>query len=204
MVMAVVVMYVLVSKIAAIALKLTGLDDRRARFQALSALTGTGFTTEEAESVINHPTRRKIITILMVVGNAGIVAAIGGVVSSFLNITSIFSPIRFAILGVFLYLVYRLATSVRLVQAFSQKMEDILRKKLKIHKRRIEELLFLREGYGIAEVILDKESENVNKTLAQAPLTKKKILVLSIERKGGILPTPRGNQKLRRGDVLLC
>jgi len=32
---------------AAIALMMTGIDEERARFQALSAFTGTGFTTRE-------------------------------------------------------------------------------------------------------------------------------------------------------------
>ncbi|MDI6886556.1 MAG: hypothetical protein QMD22_09525, partial [archaeon] len=45
----------LVVRAAAIALMMTGMDEKRARFQALSAFTGTGFTTREAESVVNHP-----------------------------------------------------------------------------------------------------------------------------------------------------
>ena len=35
---------VFVVKIAAVALRMTGLDEKRAYFQALSAFTGTGFT----------------------------------------------------------------------------------------------------------------------------------------------------------------
>ena len=51
----------LIVRAAAIALMMTGLDHKRSIFQALSAFTGTGFTTKEAEKVINHPLRRKII-----------------------------------------------------------------------------------------------------------------------------------------------
>jgi len=63
----------LVIRAAAVALMMTGLDEKRAKFQALSAFSGTGFTTKEAESVINHPRRRRIVTWLMILGNAGIV-----------------------------------------------------------------------------------------------------------------------------------
>ncbi|MGB3863736.1 MAG: hypothetical protein WA915_16785, partial [Candidatus Aminicenantaceae bacterium] len=46
---------------ASIALMMTGLEKHKARFQALSAFSGTGFTTKEAEVVVNHPKRRNII-----------------------------------------------------------------------------------------------------------------------------------------------
>ena len=41
-------------KAAAIALMMTGLEKNKARFQALSAFTGTGFTTKEAEIVVKQ------------------------------------------------------------------------------------------------------------------------------------------------------
>lgn len=53
------------------ALIATGLPPEIARFQARSAFTGAGFTTREAENVVNHPVRRKIISVTMLVGNLG-------------------------------------------------------------------------------------------------------------------------------------
>jgi len=63
-----------VVRIASVALRLTGLTEDVARFQSLSALTGTGFTTHEAEMIVNYPLRRKILSGLMVFGNLGIVS----------------------------------------------------------------------------------------------------------------------------------
>jgi len=74
----VVFIIVMIRNIAAVALQLTGLDKPTANFQALSALTGTGFTTKEAELVLNHPMRRRIISLLMITGNGGMVAVIAG------------------------------------------------------------------------------------------------------------------------------
>ena len=73
----------LVTRIGAVALKLTGLSDDVARFQARSAFTGVGFTTGEAEKVINHPVRRKIIGFLMLCGNLGIAAVIASMMATF-------------------------------------------------------------------------------------------------------------------------
>ncbi len=53
------------------ALIATGVPPDIAAFQARSALSGSGFTTTEAETVVNHPTRRKIIAATMFVGNLG-------------------------------------------------------------------------------------------------------------------------------------
>jgi Trk-type K+ transport system membrane component len=73
---------VLVMRVASVALRLTGLSDDVARFQALSAFTGTGFTTREAESIVNYPVRRRIVSSLMIVGNLGLVTVLATLVVS--------------------------------------------------------------------------------------------------------------------------
>lgn len=49
----------------------TGVPPEIASFQARSAFSGAGFTTTEAENVVNHPTRRRIIATTMFVGSLG-------------------------------------------------------------------------------------------------------------------------------------
>ena len=73
---------VFVIRVAAVALRLTGLDDSSARFQALSAFTGTGFTTIESEAIVNYPVRRKVVSLLMIVGNLGLVSVFATLVVS--------------------------------------------------------------------------------------------------------------------------
>ncbi|MED3691026.1 hypothetical protein P4534_19855 [Peribacillus butanolivorans] len=51
----------LVIEIAVTLLKLTGLKNTVARFQVISMIIGTGFTTDESKSIIDHPFRRKIV-----------------------------------------------------------------------------------------------------------------------------------------------
>lgn len=61
-------------RVAGVALRLTGMPQPVARFQAISALTGTGFTTSEAEGTMHHPVRRRILTMLMFTGHLGLVS----------------------------------------------------------------------------------------------------------------------------------
>ena len=65
-----------VIRIATVGLTLTGVSKDLAQFQALSAFTGSGFTTKESENIVNHPLRRRIAMHLMLLGHVGIVAVI--------------------------------------------------------------------------------------------------------------------------------
>ena len=66
----------IVVRIGAIAFQLTGLEWSLAKFQSLSCFSGTGFTTKEAELITGNPQRRHIVSILMVLGNAGLVTLV--------------------------------------------------------------------------------------------------------------------------------
>lgn len=59
---------ILVTRIATVALAHTGLSRESAKFQARSAFTGVGFTTNESEKVVNHPIRRRILLLRMLLG----------------------------------------------------------------------------------------------------------------------------------------
>ena len=61
----------LIVEVLSIALKVTGLDIDKARFQVISIITHTGFTTRESELITQHPTRRRIAMGLMVISYVG-------------------------------------------------------------------------------------------------------------------------------------
>ena len=76
---------VLLTRFGSVALRQTGLSTQVARFQALSAFTGTGFTTPESESIVNHPLRRRIVALLMIIGNLGLVTVLATVILTFID-----------------------------------------------------------------------------------------------------------------------
>jgi len=94
---------VLAIRVASVALRITGLPEHSARFQALSAFTGTGFTTSEAESIVNYPIRRRVVSILMIVGNLGLASVFATVVVSFVQADgepgAVFSQVLWIIVG---------------------------------------------------------------------------------------------------------
>ena len=72
----------IIVRVGAIAFQLTGLEWSLAKFQSLSCFTGTGFTTKEAELITGNPQRRRIASVLMVLGNAGLVILVATFASS--------------------------------------------------------------------------------------------------------------------------
>ncbi len=188
---------------AAIGLMLTGLDENRARFQALSAFSGTGFTTRESEAVINHPTRRKIIIWLMILGNAGVVTVIVTTTSSMIFSTGSGALLNGGLLLLGLFLIYKLMTGQKIIGLWERFIEARLIKSPAFEEAPAEELLHLIEGYGLVKAPIGVESELVGKTLAGCRLTAKGLLVLGIEREGKWLPVPKATEEILAGDRMV-
>ncbi len=74
----------LFTRLATGSLIATGMPPESAAFQARSAFTGAGFTTTEAENVVNHPVRRRVISTTMFVGNLGVPTLVVTVTLGFL------------------------------------------------------------------------------------------------------------------------
>ncbi|NQT56235.1 MAG: hypothetical protein HQ551_08410 [Desulfobacteraceae bacterium] len=179
------------------------MERAKARFQALSAFTGIGFTTRDAEAVVNHPRRRKIVTSLMVLGNASIVTVIATFVVS-LRPAGIFRPsLNIAIVAASLLILYRITLHQEFAKKLSNKIRETLRKKLHFEKVYIEEILQQSERYGVASVLIKKESKIAGLTLGQSGLRGGDLMVLSIERDEEVIPVPKTQSKIQVGDRLI-
>jgi len=208
-------------RIGAIAFQLTGLEWSLAKFQALSCFSGTGFTTKEAELVTGNKQRRKIATVLIILGNAGFVIMIASLASSLVPQETILSKlsesflpfdikpdlvkwVNLAIIVVVVYGIYRTFTH----EKFVRKMTNFLRKKIikkKIFQRvSCEELLLATGGYGISRIAVDAGSPVLNKTLANSQLRESDIMVLATVRSGETIPNPPASMKILLNDELIC
>ena len=92
-VMAIFTFSTIIVRIASTIMRLTGLPDNVARFQSLSAMTGTGFTTRESELIVNYPIRRRALMTLMIIGNLGLVSIVSTFVVTFSEIGPERTPI---------------------------------------------------------------------------------------------------------------
>jgi hypothetical protein len=194
----------LIVRAGAIALMMTGVDRPRAGFQALSAFTGTGFTTREAETVVNNPLRRKIISILMILGNAGIVAVIISATSSVVTSKGYELPVHFVLFVLGVYLIYRLGKS----RGFTQKWESFIERKLvripAFEEGTAEDLLHFLEGYGLIKKTINKDSQLIDVSLAEWRFRSPDIVILGIERGNKWIPIPtKHHERVQEGDKLV-
>lgn len=193
----------LVVRAGAIAYVMTGMDIQRAKFQALSAFSGTGFTTREAEQVVNHPTRRRISSWLMILGNAGVVAVIVTGTSSLVASDGIGVPISALALVVGLFLVYVLATRVGFVRSWEAFVQDKLGRAPEFEERPVEELLHFLQGHQLVRVRVTEGSPLAGKTVWEAKLPEHGCLVLGIERGIHFTSAPKGDQLIEPNDRLV-
>jgi len=211
----------IVVRIGAIAFQLTGLEWSQAKFQALSCFTSTGFTTKEAELITGDKQRRRIASVLIVLGHAGLVTMIAtlanslrasAVIESHLSKSilpfrlwpSLVPFVNLAIIITAVYVLYRLFTNSR----FARKLTNSLRKRIikrELFKRvSVEELLLATGGYGVSKIKISTGSQVLDKTLSQSELKKHDIMVLAITRDVETIPNPRADTKILLGDELIC
>ncbi len=188
---------------AAIALMMTGLEKKKARFQALSAFSGTGFTTKEAELVINHPVRRKIMTWLMIMGNAGVVTVIVTATSSFATSSGFQLPINVLILILGIFLIYKLMTHRKIMKKWENFIERKLIKSPAFEEASTEDLLHFLEGYGVVKKIISEDSSLVGSSISESGLSEKGALVLGIERGKSWIPIPKARERIEIDDRLI-
>jgi hypothetical protein len=193
----------LVVRGAAVALMMTGMEKKKARFQALSAFSGTGFTTKEAEFVVNHPQRRKIVTWLIIFGNAGIVTVIVTGTSTMATSRGYQLPINIVVLAVGIFLIYKIATYKKFTRYWEKFIENKLIKSPVFEEATTEDLLHFLEGYGLVKKIVGVKSGLIGKTLVKSHLREKGAVVLGIEREKSWIPVPKASEVIKRGDRLV-
>lgn len=203
--LAVVALSLIVVRVATAALTLTGLSDQLARFQARSAFTGAGFTTTESEKVVQHPVRRRIIMLLMLFGNAGVVTAMSSLLLSFVGEDQQFStPTRVAFLAAGVGVLWWAAKSRWVDRQLSKLIGWALRKFTRVEARDYAGLLHLTGGYVVVELAVESGDWLCDETLSALRLTGEGLIVLGIERPNGAYRgAPTGQTKLQSGDTIL-
>ena len=81
-----VIIYLMISDIITVFFRLTGMTEEKARFQVISLLTNSGFTTRESEAVVASKTRRRIARATMIFGYAFTVTIVTTTVNFFMTI----------------------------------------------------------------------------------------------------------------------
>jgi hypothetical protein len=191
-------------RVGATALMMTGLSWDTASFQAYSAFFGVGFTTREAEMVVNHPVRRRIIRDLILAGNIGLTSALAALVVSFLqsgNSGEILLLV--AALSVGLVLLLALARIGWLQRFLDHVIQRTLERSGVVRVLDYELLLRIRHGYVVSEIEVLADTFLAGRTLRDARPWDRGVIILAVRRGEKFLSgLPGPTTCIEAGDVL--
>jgi len=196
---------IVITKVASIALTHTGLSREASKFQARSAFTGVGFTTSESEKVVNHPVRRRILQLLMILGNAGIVTGMASLIIGFSGLGDDAQIwIKLVVLFAGILILWHLASSKWADQQLSKLINAILKKYSKIDVNDYASLLQLSGEFRISEIAVDNTHWVCNTTLKNSKLRDEGLNVIALSRQDGtFIGNPNGETKIKNGDSLI-
>ena len=198
-------MSLLVTRVAAMALMLTGMSREAAKFQARSAFTGVGYTTQEAEGVLAHPVRRRIVMMLMLLGNLGVGAVVATLMLSLMRAAeSEFWWLKLITLAAGLLLLALVANNHYLERHLNRVISWVLRRWGNLQVRDYVAILQLQDGYAVSELLVEPNDWLAEKTLIELKLPQEGVLILGIHREeGAFLGTPTGDTDIHAGDTLI-
>jgi len=189
-----------------VALEATGMERSRARFQAISLLTGTGFTTREAENIVGHPRRRLIGSWMMFLGSVGIilfllllfVIIVIGVQPA--KPTSPFVLVLSALPAVALLVLFWLGVLDKLATIIvnALKRSPYFRPELSNT-----EIIYQAGDHSLARWTVGKAAPEVGTKISDTYLSKADVRVLAIERGDRVMFYPEVKEMVQAADRLI-
>lgn len=191
-------------RVGATALMMTGLSWDTASFQAYSAFFGVGFTTSEAELVVNHPLRRRIIRDLILAGNIGLTSALATLIVTFVQSSGTSQTMNSLGLIAGGLVILMVVSKLGFVQKL---LDSVIRRSLQkagvVRALDYELLLRVEAGYCISEIDVLDDTVIAGKSLAESRPADMGIVILSIQQDNGNFTGAPGPQDvIHSGDVI--
>lgn len=201
-ILAAVALLAAILRLGTAALVVTGLARDIARFQVRSAFFGVGFTTSEAEAVVNHPARRRIVQALMLLGSIGITSVIGSAVLTLARGgDSLVGPLLALAAG--LLGLWALTSWAPLDRALVRFFERLLRRYTKLDTQDYTALLRLSSDYTIRQFTLHAGGQLDGRSLTDVLPGVSGLVLLGIERADGdYIGAPDLTTVLHGGDTI--
>ncbi len=205
----VVSLYLLVIEVFYTIFRFTGLNEGKARFQALSLLTTSGFTTSESEDILTSPKRRKIAMFAMFFGYMFSVVIASSIINlsiGFVGKTRITNVMNVVIILTAIVIIFYITRSKRVTtwldNIIKRRIENFISTKQNVNP------LYVMDTHGkfvVCEVLLTNTPEDLKgKTMIEAEIRQKyDISVLTIKRGNDIRAINAASDILSDGDRVI-
>jgi hypothetical protein len=190
----------LVLEIAVVLLVSTGLEDEVARFQVISMLTATGFTTDESELIARHPIRRKISIFLILFGVFSLAVLISFISAILIKDFRLLQLVGItAFLAIILVVVKNKTVQAKLAQRFKKH----LKREYELHEMPIHEILYIDDQDWFVNIQICKDSTFISNKIDKIILPEEDIQVLYVHRGQEKIRNELDNLLIQDGDILL-
>lgn len=179
--------------------EMTGLKKAVARYQVISMLTSTGFTTEESALIIDHPIRRRISAGLILFGYfslAVMISAIATLLSNDLRLPFLGVTIAFLLL---ILLILRMQLVKRhLTKVFDDRMEE----QFNLEDKTLRKALNLSDDEMVAMVQVNEEADQLGRSYCDLVESGADIRIVFVKR-GDIVLRQLDEEQLAPGDEFM-
>jgi len=190
----------LVLEISVSLMVITGLEIAVARFQVVSMLTATGFTTKESELIASHPVRRRIAIFLILFG----VFSLAVVIASISQIlTKDFKMIHLVGITAFFAMVWLAFKNNALKDAWTQRFHKHLTKEYELHEMPIQEVLYINENDLFTAIRIDGDSQLIKQQIAAIFTLDEDVLLLLVIRGEEKIRQESQQLEVQEGDELI-
>jgi hypothetical protein len=179
----------------------TGLKGEVSRFQVISMMTGTGFTTGESELILGHPIRRKLAAFLISYGAfslAVIISSISQILSKGLGMTEILTA------AAVVFIIYCTLRVKGIQRVLSKWFNRELKHHVELADMPIRDLFLKNKQDTLLNLHLYKESQLADSSLGQLADSRDSadFVVLFIERGDVMIRKNIYDTTLQEGDQL--
>jgi hypothetical protein len=189
----------LIIEISVAVLVITGLESDVARFQAVSMLTATGFTTKESELIARHPIRRKVSFFLILFGVFSLAVLIACITQA---LTENFRVPQLLIVTVFFGILLLLIKNKTINQRLKGKFVKDLKEEFALDELPVQEILYTSEEDFFIGVEISKDSPYVNNKFPDIITPEEDIMLLFVRRGEHKIRERQQDFLIQEGDVL--
>ncbi|MEG0594725.1 MAG: TrkA C-terminal domain-containing protein [Christensenella sp.] len=205
---AVTVMYIMIIDIFTVLFRMSGMSEEKAKFQVISLLTNSGFTTKESELITGKLVRRRLGRTVMLFGYIFSVTIITVFVNLFMNLPKAMQQ-DFWTLTVVLLIIFVAFMIIKRISGVKKKFSTVIERlgrRLMFHGQ--VNIISVIDQYAkgvVADVGVDVLPEVlVGKTLEQISMpTAYGVRIILIQRNGQVLDYITKDMNIEAGDKLV-
>ena len=204
----VIFVYLVFIEIFTIIYMITGISESKARFQVISLITNTGFTTEDSELIMNSNLRKGIAKFIMVFSYCFSVSIVALLVNFFMEVGNIHEVNYFLIIGIFTFFAisYILIKNVKFSRKIFYSMIEKLTKKF-IYKNNENNIVVIEKIDNkkvFAKIVINMVPYDlIDNTIEKSGIKRKySIQIISINRNDSSLFPVKASDTVQQGDTM--